>query len=359
MTHVNASFLPSRLLFPLLIGALAGSSLAGCSGDDSARGAVPRSTSQASSGSGGSGGGAGGASTSDAAATGGGGAGGSGGADGAASSASSGGAGGSGGGELGSSHGAGGIVCEKQGDLDVEAGAAPRQYCLAREGGVEFRFAMPIAPSGPLTIGLYVHGDGAGAYRSNSAIETLLPWADAHDAIMVAARAPNGCAWWLRPDYACPSDPTTPVNEATDRDLAHANADALDAVLKKIRASYDITNGPLFYYGSSGGSVFLTSSFIPKYGDVYPGAFAINCGGEVPAPGSIGWDFTDASKRGPSKLWFTYGDQDFLLADEQAAVAYYQGQGFSVYEQVLPGKGHCEFDGHGRALEVWKEYLGE
>lgn len=237
-----------------------------------------------------------------------------------------------------SSQGTGGIDCESQGALDGDPDP-DRRYCLANEGGAEFKFVLPQTSTGPYSLGLYLHGDGAGAYRSNSAMESLLAWADAHNTILVSVRAPNTCSWWLEPEYACPSN--NAVNIAEDRDSTHQNATALDAVLKKLRARYDISNGPIFYYGSSGGSVFLTYSFFPKFGNVYPGAFALNCGGEVPEPGTASWDLDDPAQRGSSQMWFTYGGNDPLKVEIEPTVDYFMDLGVPVDENVIVGAGHC------------------
>lgn len=209
-----------------------------------------------------------------------------------------------------------------------------------------------------MKLAVYVHGDGAAAHNNNGAMEVLLPWLDAHNAMMVSVRAPNGCAWWLRPGYECPTSRDASVDADVERDLTHANATALDAVFKKLRAAYDIGNGPVFYYGSSGGSVFLTNSFFPRFGDVYPGAFALNCGGEKPVAGASTWDASDAAQRGPTKFWFTYTSGDDLVPTIRAAKSYYDGLGVPSAERVTAGA-HCAFDGHGRAGEVWSEFLGE
>lgn len=248
----------------------------------------------------------------------------------------------------GSSQGSGGLDCSSEPSLGGD-----RSFCLASESGVEVKLAVPAdfaSNTSPLRLGLYLHGDGAGAHRSNSAMRTLLPWIDEHHAIMVSVLAPNGCAWWLSPEHDCASD-------TEDRDVDGANARALDAVLQTIRSRYDIANDAMFYYGSSGGSVFLTSNFFPRFGDRYPGAMALNCGGEAPTASSFTWDVANAGQRGSTRMWFTYGSNDFLRTEIEASIGAHRGFGFDVQEKRIEGAGHCEFDGHGRAREVWTEFL--
>lgn len=245
-----------------------------------------------------------------------------------------------------SSRGTGGIPCTRRDTLTGQ-----RKVCVATVGGAELRLAdLAEETASPTRLAIYIHGDGARAYESNGAMKAMLGWADAHAARVLAVRAPNGCAWWQAPTHDC-------ATEVEEPDVDGSNAEALAAVLAAVRAGFDIASSPVFYYGSSGGSIFLTKTFYPRYGNVYPGAFAINCGGEVPDPAAYTWDVEDLAARGPSKFWFTYGDRDFLAADEHATAQYFAALGLPTVETVLPDTEHCAFDSHGRALEVFSEYL--
>lgn len=215
------------------------------------------------------------------------------------------------------------------------------------------KVAEPVGGSGPLRIAIYVHGDGAGAYESDSAMKALLPWADANHALVVSILAPNRCAWWQLPTQTDCSETAPPAP-----DTEGVNADALKAAIDTLKKAYAIAEGPLFYYGSSGGSIFLTRSFLRRYGDAYPGVFALNCGGEK-ADRSFAWNVADSSARGATKLVYTYGDKDYLRADIETAIPFYEGLGFPSDHTIVPGAEHCAFDGHARAVEVWTEYLAQ
>ncbi len=206
--------------------------------------------------------------------------------------------------------------------------------------------------NGPVSLAIYVHGDGAAAYKSNGAMKALLPWADLRHVRVLAVLAPNGCAWWQKPTHDCASAIEEP-------DTTGENTVAFEAVLAEIRARYDINFDPTFYYGSSGGTIFLAGSFLPRYGNVHPGAFAMNCGGTQHKKSDFTWNPDDAAARGSTKLWFTYGDKDFLKDDAHASSVFYSDLGFPVDEKIIPDATHCAFDGHGRAKEVWSEFLGE
>src|SRR5262249_4408633 len=97
-----------------------------------------------------------------------------------------------------SSHGSGGLACERTEDL-----GAGGTSCVTRVGTVELKIVEPVAGSGPLRFGLYVHGDGAAAHKSGSAVRAMLPWTDARRGLGVSALAPNGCSWWRAPEHDC------------------------------------------------------------------------------------------------------------------------------------------------------------
>lgn len=247
-----------------------------------------------------------------------------------------------------STGGTGGVTCASTGTL-----ASGRTYCVGVLGGAEFKLELPPAPTGPLRLVAFIHGDGAASYLDNSTMEALVPWADAHGAAVLAVKSPNACAWWQHPTQT-DCTPTAPFMP----DLDGLNADALRAVLDGVRGGYDVTLGPAFYYGASGGSVFLTRSFLRRFGDRYPGYYALNCGGEM-SPKSFEWDVANPAKRGPTRLYFTYGDLDFLRGDIEVAIPYFRGLGFPTDAVMLTATEHCAFDTDARAQAVFSAALGE
>ena len=237
------------------------------------------------------------------------------------------------------SGGKGGITCTSRTDV------AGRSICTAKIGSVELRILEPSGGSGPMRLGLYLHGDGAAAHKSGSVFKPMIAWADAQRGLGVSFLAPNGCAWWQAPTHDCTSPQTDP-------DVAGANAAALAVAVDAVLRAYDVRTDGMRYYGASGGSIFLTDEWIPLHGGTYPGVFAIMCGGEASSR-TYAWDTNDATLRASNPLWFTYGDKDFLLTDEQAAVAAFRSKTFVVTEKVIPNAGHCEFDAHGEAIGIW------
>lgn len=253
-----------------------------------------------------------------------------------------------------SSHGRGGITCLSSAAID-----ATHSACLAEHDGTRFKLTLPAGDaSGPYTLGVYLHGDGAGAYNSNSAVKRMLTLADAKNVLQIAVLAPNGCSWWQTP--STPFDSSCMNTGAQQRDTSGLNTHALAGVIEAVRAAYDVRDDRLLYYAASGGSIFLTRYFVPIYGSSYPGAMAITCGGERPDETDFSWPYDDAEQRGSSQLFFVWGDQDALAPDVQSAASGYAAWGFPVDEEVLAGIGHCggAFDAHAQALEVWTQVLG-
>jgi hypothetical protein len=243
---------------------------------------------------------------------------------------------------VGSSKGSGKLTCSSTGNL-----TGGRTYCVTTIAGSELKLAEPVAAAGPLRLVFYVHGDGAGAYKSDSAMKALLPFADQRHALVISVLSPNKCAWWQVASQTDCSATATPVP-----DTEGLNADTFKQIIDAVRAGFDVTNDVAFYYGSSGGSIFLTSAFMRRFGNQYPGVYALNCGGEKPAK-PMAWDASLASERKGTKLYFTYGDQDFLKPDIEKAIPFFQGLGFPVDTKVIAGAEHCAFDAHGRAVEVF------
>ncbi|MFB1479955.1 hypothetical protein [Corallococcus sp. RDP092CA] len=257
----------------------------------------------------------------------------------------------------GSSHGSGKLACSKTGTVSTDAGTLT--YCVAQVGATEVKYIEPkqgITPA-PMRLAIYLHGDGAATYNGSNprSLFTHGGWTYGHNTLYVTALAPNKCAWWTVPERTdCSTD--APIEA---RDLEGRNAAELASLIEALRKGWDIQDGPILFGGSSGGSIELTASFLPRYGDRYPGIYALSCGGEKPWTGSMDWDASNAALRGGTQFWFTYGDLDFLYPDIQDAKAYFGGLGFPVNDKVIAGAEHCAFDQVGRVTEVWSEATGQ
>lgn len=241
-----------------------------------------------------------------------------------------------------SSGGSGGITCDKT--LSVSG----RAICVATVGAVEIKILAPPPKKAPVRLGLYVHGDGAGAHKSGSALGAMVAWSDAKPGLAVSVLAPNGCSWWQTPGHDC-------ATNAEEPDTRADNAKALLAVVEALLHAYDVRLDGFDYYGSSGGSIFLTDQWLPLHGGTYPGIFALMCGGRAPGR-DYTWDVGDASLVARSPLFFTYGDQDFLAEEIEEGMASFDAKRFAVTKKVLPGVAHCAFDAHGEAVGIWQKF---
>lgn len=255
---------------------------------------------------------------------------------------------------LSSSHGSGKLPCESTGT--VVNGSTTYTYCVVTIAGAELKIIEPqdTSPGTPLKLAIYLHGDGARAHDGNTAPRLQAPWTTTHRALYVSARAPNHCSWWTKPTLTTCLDDSPPE----DRDLDGKNAEVFVQILTALRGGWDLLDEPILFGGSSGGSVFLTASFLPKYGDRYPGVFALSCGGEVPWSGSLSWDSTQPTLRGPTRLFYTYGDSDPYILDIQDSVSFFGTHFLPIEERIVPDTTHCAFDHIGRVTEVWNQATG-
>lgn len=241
-----------------------------------------------------------------------------------------------------SSKGTGGFACARR-----DALSGGREACVVKVGSVELKVLEPKAGSAakPLRLGIYLHGDGAGAHKSGSALKGMIAWSDANAGLGVSALAPNGCAWWQTPAHDCAASQSDPDDGAE-------NTPALVAALEAITKAYDVRLDGLRYYTSSGGSIFLTDQWLPLQGAKYPGVHAIMCGG-IATPRKFAWNPGDVAERAKHRLFFTYGDQDFLKTDIEESINAFESAKFSVTKKVIPGAEHCAFDAHGEAVGIW------
>lgn len=250
----------------------------------------------------------------------------------------------------GSSHGSGKLPCETTTPITGISNGQSYTYCLTEVAGSQLKIVEPkdTGSTEPLRLAIYLHGDGASPHNGNRAPRTHAQWTYDHRTLYVSARAPNECAWWTKPTLTACDGATT-----ADRDTEGANAATLVKVIEALRKGWNLSNEPILFGGSSGGSVLLTASFLPKYGNAYRGIYALSCGGEAPWSGTLDWNSSDPAQLGTNKLVYTYGDKDEYLADIQGSVSWYQDAAFPLEETIIPDAAHCAFDQVGRVSEVW------
>lgn len=266
-------------------------------------------------------------------------------------------------GDAGGGHGSGGsggLTCA-QTKAFTTSGGQQMSYCVTAVAGSELKIVEPSHEvNGPLTLAIYLHGDGARPHLNGSAFKYQGDWVAARDVLYVSALAPNGCSWWRAPSPKIEDCNDEPSYEANPQDTEGKNADTLRAVIEAIRAAYDIDDRQILFAGSSGGAIVLTASWIPRHGDAFPGFYALACGGEKPWQ-DITWDTTDQAILDGIGLSFAYGTGERLAPDIRAAHDYYAELGIrsALLEQEPKSSDsdHCNYDQLGTIPKQWEEAL--
>lgn len=126
------------------------------------------------------------------------------------------------------------------------------------------------------------------------------------------------------------------------------------------------------YWGASGGSWFITGTFIPAGIQLAPGPVAANCGADSPfsppkskpawtnIPPYETWMWLPSahpSLRARIPILYNYGTQDFLLDIIQYSHQKYAGLGFPTAAQIWPGAMHCGHDIAGPTIAWLGRYL--
>lgn len=241
-------------------------------------------------------------------------------------------------------NGAGGVPC-----LEV-AESGGFAYCRAEVGPLELRIVEPADTSGPMQLAVHLHGDTANGHYENWGWRRFAGWARDRRVLLVSALAPNGCSWWRRPgDVDC---------DMAGGDSEGANADALAEAFEALGEGYDFFHEPKLYVGFSGGALFATALMLPRHGDVHPGAWVTNCGGDQPWGAGVQWDERDPGLLAKQSVYFTYGSLDFLVDQIGRGVDYYTARGYDVDELVVPDEEHCDNDIDWTAvtIERWERH---
>lgn len=192
-----------------------------------------------------------------------------------------------------------------------------------------YKINAPADPKVVQGLHIHLHGDGGGGYVDFPNKELR------YDLISVTVKAPNANLTWGR---------------AQGRQHAFYLNDLIQNELLK---KYDIDPSKIFFSTVSGGSYFLTGSFVPEFGQFYKSAALVMCGGEAPRVA-----FTDPKVLGQFRLHWevTAGERADISTSVQASVAAYKNAsasaGVAAGDQtklqtlsVEGAGGHCEFDG--------------
>lgn len=171
---------------------------------------------------------------------------------------------------------------------------------------------------------VFFHGDG-GAKKFESSAKTFSRIAKEKKFDFLAVQAPGGKNWH-------------------DNGWEHGQwvSDLLRNVRKpKKQHSYVI------FAGISGGAVFIQGQFLPLFGAEFRGGALLLCGG-APSLISAGADITMANYgEDPKKtlsIYLAINRGDYIFKQASAGIKAYKAFGMKVHEDILNGKGHCQFD---------------
>jgi hypothetical protein len=245
----------------------------------------------------------------------------------------------------GSSSGSGGtgdgpgIPCTEP----FEAADSDLEGCIADVSGITMKF-FPLAPGKAVKrVAVYLHGDTAQDWQGwYQYLGDTVQWCQARDILVVAPLSP----------VAYDDDPPE------DRSYGAAQGEDAEKVGKALEDFLDAYSTPhqnLLYWTLSGGSWFVTSSFLPLMGARLPGAYALSCGAS-----EFWYDYEwsiDGPARDQNKLLFNYGTEDFLKPGEEASAEKYETDGFSVTVKTYPGAEHCDHPIHEPTIEFWGNSL--
>jgi hypothetical protein len=211
--------------------------------------------------------------------------------------------------------------------------------CVATVEGIQIKF-FPLPPGEPVEhLAVYFHGDTAPEWYDNWAFPQIVGWAEPRGILTLAVLSPmlgdSGLPEW---------------GEAQPPD-----AEAVATAIEAFADAYGAPREEIFYWSTSGGSWFFTSSYIPVAGGRLPGWFAINCGGsgfEFP----FMWDQTNAALRERIAMFLNYGSEDFLADLADQSLIDYQGMGLSVDRMIHDGAMHCDHPIDQPTLDFWSQF---
>jgi hypothetical protein len=228
-----------------------------------------------------------------------------------------------------------GITCTKSTVI-----AKTKKICETVVQGIKVKF-VPLADGVKVSrLAFYLHGDTAGDWKNPFVVSPIVEWAASKKVLIVMPLS------------------TAKYDDDPEGDQSYGaaqpeDAEKLSKLVGEFVSAYKTPSDNLLYYGTSGGPWFMTSSFIPIVAGRYPGLFALSCGASTFWQ-KAQWSYKDATIRNKIKIFFNYGDKDFLLSGEEKSYAYYEKEGFVVSKKVYPGASHCDHDVTNATIAFWE-----
>jgi hypothetical protein len=212
--------------------------------------------------------------------------------------------------------------------------------CITAVGDIRVKYFPLKEGRSVARLAVFLHGDTAGDWTSNYGFWEIVPWALARDVLVIGPLSPVGYD---------EDPPDMPSYGSAGPAVAAPVAEAIEA----FATSFGTRTDDLLYWTVSGGSWFLTSSFLPLMGGRLQGLFAVSCGASEWFV-DYAWDHEAATPRDRIKLLFNYGSEDFLLPGEQASVDKFKADGFHVTSQVHRGSAHCDHPIAQPSIAFWE-----
>lgn len=211
-------------------------------------------------------------------------------------------------------------------------------------------------PSTPTVLTFYLHGDGGGYTFFSQDGRPLNQLVRNNGWIFVSPQSftdaeSDVTRWW---------GGGVSGNPAGNASI-EANGQLLEDVFEEMFSKYNLCRNILLGHSASGGSWFYDGYFIPTRGDRYPAFMNIGCGSSGIDDGWSGFPFYDnlntfkdnGAIQNRTQLHYTIGDEDFLFSRAEDAVPHYQGLGFDVTTDFMPGVAHCDFDLSAKTIDYW------
>ncbi|MFK7805743.1 MAG: hypothetical protein AB8G95_29200 [Anaerolineae bacterium] len=211
-------------------------------------------------------------------------------------------------------------------------------------------------PATPTFLAFYLHGDGGGYNFYSQDGRPLNNLIRDNGWIFVSPQSfvdsDSGVTRWWGGGVS---------SNATGNAGIEANAQLLEDVIEDMYSKYNLCQNVLLGHSASGGSWFYDGYFVPTRGDRYPAFMNIACGSSGITNSWAGFPFysnlltfnDNASIQNRTQMHYTIGDEDFLFAPAERAIPHYQGRGFNVTTDILPGVEHCDFDLSAKTIEYW------
>ena len=214
--------------------------------------------------------------------------------------------------------------------------------CEGIAEGLPVKF-FPLADGAQVQrVAVYFHGDGANGYHQNYGFDPqILEWAQKRDILVLGVLSPATYDSGLVAYGAAQPEHAGPV------------ATAIESFIE----AYDVVEDTNLFWGASGGSWFLSSSFIAHNGYRLPGVYVANCGG---SGSTRGWDWnpvTQTEVKDQISVYFNYGTEDFLAESSADSHLEFDQLGFTTDELVHDGALHCRHPIAAPTIEFWERHV--